>query len=274
MARRHKNGNTTITTRNQSRPIAPKMTEEASTGSIVRIVAGIMVAGLVISSILPLTGVLKNAVTDNGSTLVQEKLSKVPIFTVTDSTGRPYLSEENSGRLRRGFFFMQPADAEEYLQTVQKDTTDAKVLVIGLDNALNFVQNKGMSAKSVPEQFELFPDGHQLKLAQELTNGKFGKTFGKTAVPVFYLDGLAVKDDTGTGTVIPLFFEKEKLDESFTNLQKSEPSTDLQMSDVHIVDLFQTIEEIRSGGDTRFNRIVFIPLTEAIKSLNALSAKN
>lgn len=247
--------------------------EEDTTGTVIRVVSGLMIAGLILSSVLPLSGLFKNAFSDNGDILVEEKLSKVPVFTVTDATGRPYLSENDDGRLRRGFFFMQPADAKKYLETVKDDASDAKVLVIGLDNAMKFVESKSTPAKSIPERFELFPDDHEVALAEEFSKGAFGKMFGKTGVPVFYLDGLAVRDDTGVDNVIPLFFEKEKLDEAFANLMKLEPDTTLTMDDLQIVDLMQMIKELRTGGDSRFNRVVFIPLVEAIKSLNELNSE-
>lgn len=245
---------------------------QSNTGLTTRIFAGVLVAGLVLSTILPFSGAFKNAFTDSGDILVNDKLSHVPAFTVTDSTGRPYLSESNDGMSRLGYFFVQPADAENFLERVKNDNADAKVLAISMEEAYKFLKGYS-SAKSVPERFELFPDSHEYELAQEFSQGRFRKMFGESGVPVFYMDGLALRDEKSGGSVVPLFFEKEKLDEAFENLKKNDPTSSLDKNDLQIVDFLQTVKELRTGGNSQFSRIVYIPLSDSLKRLQEMSVK-
>lgn len=257
-----------------------------------RIFAGILIAGLVISFLVPVGNAVKNAFTDTSDVLITKKLSRVPVFTVTDSTGRPYLSETEDGKLRRGFFFVQPSDAEAFLKQVRLSSPTsspniatenqevfniegAKVLAVSMNEVMKFLDSSITTSgpvKSIPERFELFPDAHELDIAQNLSDGKFKKIHGSEGVPVFYIEGLAFKDDTTGGNVIPVFFEKEKLDESLENLRKSDPNVAINDDDLQIMDFMQTVREIRAGADSRFSRIIFIPLTDALNTLSKMNA--
>lgn len=243
--------------------------DESSTSLLVRVVALILVGGLIFTAFLPLADVFQ---ANDVEKLVDAQLSRIPVFTVTDGTGRPYMSESDDHRLRRGFFFVQPADAEKYLLQVQGKNPDSRVLAVGLNKAITFLDTK-TSLKTIPEKFELFPDDHEAALAQELTAGSFQQTFGQSAVPIFYLEGLAVKDSNEGTAAYPLFFEKEKLDEAVANLKKADPTTNLGLENMEIIDLKQTIREIRAGSNPRLSRVAFVPLTGSLEKLKALSAE-
>ncbi|CAN8076283.1 unnamed protein product [Agarophyton chilense] len=252
------------TTHKSSVRLCPSAKKKSSTGPVVKIVGFLLIGGLLFSAAQPLIRAGKTS-----DALLDAKLGKIPVFTVTDSTGRPFLSEADDGRLRRGFFFIQPADAEKYLEKVLEQSEDAKVLAIGLNEAIKFLDTPARPAKSVPETFELFPDDHEAALADELTQGAFQRSFGENGVPVFYLDGLAIKDDLQGAPVYPLFFAKEKLDETLNELKKKDPSAVLDISDLQIVDLKQTIKEIRSNSNSKLSRVIFIPLDDSMKRLRA-----
>ncbi|KAI0565684.1 hypothetical protein FGB62_16g258 [Gracilaria domingensis] len=243
-------------------PTSAKKT--SSTSPVVKVVGFLLIGGLLFSAVQPL--LRAGRATD---ALLDAKLGKIPVFTVTDSTGRPFLSETDDGRLRRGFFFIQPADAEKYLEKVLEQSEDAKVLAIGLNEAIKFLDIRTGPAKSVPETFELFPDDHEAALADELTQGAFQRNFGENGIPVFYLDGLAIKDDLQDAPVYPLFFAKEKLDETLNELKKKDPSALLDIKDLQIIDLKQTIREIKSNSNSKLSRVIFIPLDESMKRLRA-----
>lgn len=247
-------------------PISMK-SEASSMSPVTRIASFGLAAALVFATFLPLVGVIRNGVSDNGQLIVDSQLGKVPIFTVTDESGRPFLSETEDHRLRRGYFFIQPVDAQNYLQRVTKDGgSNAKVLTIGLNEAVKFLE-RSSPGNSIPERFELFPDEHEAEIAQAVTEGAFQKTFGASAVPIFYIDGLGIKDSKEGETVFPLFFEKEKLDETVNNLKKTDPKATIDLKDTQVIDLRQTVREIRAGSNPNLNRVVFVPLSE---SLNAM----
>ncbi|PXF43576.1 hypothetical protein BWQ96_06688 [Gracilariopsis chorda] len=251
--------------------ICPTARGSSSTSPAVKLIGALLIGGILFSTVQPLvTAVGGNKSVD---TLLDAKLRKIPVFTVTDSTGRPFLSETDDGRLRRGYFFVQPADAEKYLEQVKEQNEDAKVLAIGLNEAIKFLDTRIGSAKSVPEKFEIFPDDHEAALAKDITNGDFQKSFGENGVPIFYIDGLAVKDSKDDPPVYPLFFEKETLDETIKDLKKKDPSAALDLKDLRIIDLKQTIKEIRAGSNPKLSRVVFVPLNDSLNRLRTTISK-
>lgn len=248
-----------------------KTSESGSISLPTKIGAIVVLAGLVIGTFLPLVRLINNSSTDSESVALSSKLSRVPVFTVTDTSGRPYLSETEDGRLRRGYFFVKPSDAQLFLEQIRSENTDAKVLTISLNEAYKFLGGKSTHAKSVPERFELFPDDHQLEVAQEVTGGAFQQIFGKYKVPIFYIDGLGIKEGNDDKMVYPLFFEKEKLDETVSKLKSSDPNASIDLNDVQVIDLEQTIKEIQAGGNPKFNNIIFVPLSDAMEKLRGSS---
>lgn len=254
-----------------------QMSEKKEGASLtIRIFAGLLIAGLVFTSLSPLFGVLRNNISDGGEVMVTKKLGRVPVFTVTDAEGHPYMTETEDRRIRRGYFFVQPEDAKDYLETVEKENESegsAQIFPITLNEALKYLELQG-PPKSIPEKFQLLGDRHEQDLANELSNGQFKKLFGDDAVPIFYLEGLAIKDEEApSGTQIPLFFEKEKLDETLAELKKNDPDTTLSEDKVQVFNFMDTVREIRSGADARFQRVAYIPLMQSIKSLKEFNAK-
>lgn len=253
--------------------LAPVRMSADSTSLGTRIGSVILVAGLVIGSFLPLAGVVQNATTDQGSAILNAQLRRVPVFTVTDATGRPYMSESADRRLRRGFFFVQPADAQKFLEQISEDNSDAKVLSISLEEAFKFLDTKSTPAKSIPERFELFPDSHELEIAQKVTDGAFEQVFGKNGVPIFYIDGLAIKEETNGQNVYPLFFAKENLEETIDQLKVRDPNASIDVKDVQVIDLKQTIKELKTGANPRLRNVRFVPLEDALAKLRSSSTE-
>lgn len=233
------------------------MLDEAKTSPVLRVVAGLMAVGLLATSILPLSGGFSNAFKDTGGVLVDQKLHRVPVFTVSDDEGRPFLVEAEDHLSRQGYFFLDPKDAEKYLARVKEEgAVAAKVLPVGMDEALKFTMKRSRkSAKAVPEVFSLFPSERELSVASESTGGQFSNIFGEGAVPIYYADGLAFASpvaggDSGVaggsvGAVYPLFFEKSKLDETLSGLQEKDPAAAKAIGDIQVLSLQQTVKVSR-----------------------------
>lgn len=217
----------------------------SGTSPLIRIAAGIMATGLIISSLLPFTGGFKNAFSDNGSALVDAKLHKVPVFTVSDEEGRPFMVETDDHLSRKGYFFVSPDDAEEYLARVKDGTEDAKVLPVGLDEALKFtLKRRNGGSKSVPETFTLFPSERELDVAETTTNGEFGKIFPGNSVPIYYADGLAFSvgssggaSSEATANVYPLFFSKSSLEKTLATLREKDPAAEKAIGEIEVLSL-------------------------------------
>lgn len=253
--------------------------EKAGTPSITRVVAGLLIAGLIATSGIPIFSAISNLATGSaptGSALtkadVSEKLRRVPLFAVTDETGRPYMSESADARSRVGYFFVSPSDADKFLDAVRQSTVQgegglARVRVVSLEDAIPYVlqRPRGGGKNGVPERFELVSDKVEAELADVMTDGKFQKTF-KKGVPLFYVDSLGLEGKDSEGPVIPLFFEKEKLD-SFLK-QARDSGNPIQDEQVQIIDLLQTVRELREGANSGLKRVILFPMDSALQSLN------
>lgn len=257
------------------------MSEKAGPSPLIRVVAGIMAVGLLATSILPLSGGFSNAFKDTGGVLVDQKLHRVPVFTVSDDDGRPFLVEAEDHLSRQGYFFLDPKDAEKYLARVNEEgAVAAKVLPVGMDEALKFTMKRSRrNAKAVPEVFSLFPSERELKVATEVTGGQFSSIFGEGAVPIYYADGLAFASpaaggDSGiaggsVGAVYPLFFEKSKLDETLSSLRERDPAAAKAIGDIQVLSLQQTVKEMKAGSNERLQRVMFLPLDDSLAALRA-----
>lgn len=254
-----------------------KNNESSGTGLGLRLVAAALVAGIIATALSPLaTGFqsIRNddpvaavsSTTTMSSTSVGEKLRRVPVFAVTDETGRPYLSESNDKKFRTGYFFMDPSDAELFLNKVRETTTDeesklARVRTLTLEDAIPFVGRKRPSGiKGVPEKFQLVPDEKQTKIANDITNGKFQLTFAD-GVPLFYVENLALRAKEQTEAFIPVFFEKQTLDEY---LKKAREAGGVPETPIQVIDLLQTIRELKAGRNERLKQVQLYPLENAI----------
>jgi Tic22-like family len=227
---------------------------KGGTSPLLRGVATLMVVALIATSVLPLSGGLKNAFTDTGGALVDQKLHRVPVFTVADGEGRPFLVEAEDHLSRRGFFFEDVSDAERYLTRVRSEgPADAKVLPVGMDEALKFATKRQSSnGKTVPEVFTLRASEHELAVAGEVTGGQFQATFGDDAVPVYYAEGLAFASpaaggtsgvaEGGAGAVYPLFFQKSALDKTLDGLREKDPAAAEAIGDIQVLSLQQTVK--------------------------------
>jgi Tic22-like family len=249
-----------------------KESDSNGASALIRSFAAFLVVGLVVTSFLPLFGSLKASFTGSGDVLVDQKLHRVPFFAVTDSSGRPFLVEADDHLSRRGYFFEDPIDAETYLKRVKTDSIDAKVLPVGLDEALGYVTQRKMASKDIPERFALFPSEKELATAREVTGGQFEETFGRNAVPLFYVDQLAFSSPEvgGSGSVYPVFFEKAALDKTLIAIKEGNVGKSAaQLGNVQVIDLLQTVREIKGGGNPRLERVAFLPLENAVRALKA-----
>ena len=50
---------------------------------------------------------------------IDERLSPIPAFAVTDEKGSPFVAEKGDGAAARGYFFLDPYDAEKYKARIQ-----------------------------------------------------------------------------------------------------------------------------------------------------------
>lgn len=202
---------------------------------------------------------------------VDSKLHSVPVFVVSDSEGRPFLVESEDSRTRRGYFFVDPEDAQSYLARVKEDTDDARVLPIALDDAMALVlqQRASGAVRELPEVFSIFPSEREVENAAEVLGKPVQEAFGREAVPLFYMDGLALSAPDGASSQVsyPLFFDKELLDEMVASAKTINAEAMSNLGATQVLDLVQTVREMRAGTNKAFENIMFVPSEDAILAL-------
>lgn len=230
----------------------------STSSPLIRGVTAFLLAAFLAGSFVPflptLTAFIKGDAAGTATTLLDARLRKVPVFAVTDGEGKPYLTVDEAAATAAGvgrgngggggapaggavgYFFLDVADASAYLDAVRAQLPadeaaagSAPILFpVGLDEALTFTAPASSTAAAAArrangvgaaERFVLRPSAGEAATADALTGGAFAARFGADAVPLFYIDGLAVVDEPaeaagggGGGTVYPLFFRKAELD--------------------------------------------------------------
>mmetsp|Transcript_4876 Transcript_4876/g.13082 ORF Transcript_4876/g.13082 Transcript_4876/m.13082 type:complete len:306 (-) Transcript_4876:415-1332(-) len=236
--------------------------------SAIRIGAAVLLGLFLLSSLLPLISAVKNSAGGLGTEQINLRLSRVPVFSVTDADGKPYLTEGDiaSGDARLGLFYLDPTEAEARAEGIQSEGfSDAKVLPVSLDQAVSFIEKPPVDpATKTKDTFRLQAKRAELEYASKL----LGRTF--SGVPLFYLDGLVLgKEDA---RVYPVFFNYEELQQFIAQLQKDPKNADfLSSRSVSIIEFSAALREMRSGGSTAaaLSQMVFYPPEDGIRYLKA-----
>mmetsp|Transcript_2996 Transcript_2996/g.5751 ORF Transcript_2996/g.5751 Transcript_2996/m.5751 type:complete len:356 (-) Transcript_2996:2226-3293(-) len=257
---------------------------------------------LVGSSFLPFfLGGNENLMAPLSSAEVESKLASVPVFSVTDRDGRPFLSERSDGS-RVGYFFLDPNDAKTYLSraltstspsdsSAAADNGNIQIFPLSLQNAVQFARRASTSESASPppsrkgqtsgsDQYLILANEHERELADKIvladsSSGSNGSTGDRTiqGVPLFFVDGLGIRLESSSGqppqTVIPLFFNKEDLDEMVAKA-KGQSQLDLAKNPIEVVELSTALDEMRRGTNPRLGNVMFYPPSDGVAFLKSL----
>lgn len=219
----------------------------------------IIIGGIVLTSFLPAFNIIQQAFTQkDNEAYVETILSPIPVFTVTDETGRPLLRDLGEAKGSQGYFFVDPTDAIDYKAGIAEEL-HGKIVVIGLDEAIKFVEGKADTRQAgKKEAYEIVGNAKEQALARSIVGaGAF-----KRGVPLFWVEGLAFGDKNNK-SLYPLYFEKEALSETLAKAQKQGLNVDT--ASIQVSDLMQTVKEIRIGGDERLQSVVLLPVQKALQ---------
>ena len=157
-----------------------------------------------------------------------QKLSQVPVFAVTNSSGQPYLANNSKGE-QVGLIFFSHEDALNLLRAMQKarQVSDARIYIMGLDKAYKMVLSnaassgiKGHQGQELKMIFRFYPNQKQIKYANSIINGiNFSEKI--KGIPIFIADGLSIRK--GNEDIIPIFLTKEDLDETWSKMSSNNP---------------------------------------------------
>jgi len=206
-----------------------------------------------------------------------QKLSQVPVFAVTNATGQPYLANNSNGE-QIGLIFFSQEDALLMLKSMQKthQALEARIYIMGLDKAYRMVTSnaspsgiRGNLGQELEMIFRFYPDQKQVKHANNLLKN-FIVMDGFQGVPIFIADGLTIRK--GNEEIIPIFFTKQDLEESWSKMCKHNPDQPHNPV-IRIINLLELIM-IMEDSPNDYENFGFFPPSESVDFVQRESKKN
>lgn len=208
--------------------------------------------------------------------LLKHKLSKVPVFLVTNEGGSPFLSTLSGGD-QASLMFTFPADAQRMLNGVLKApngaSSGAKILPTTLDRAFKLAQleptlsglRDQVTNRELSMVWQFMPHAPEVRAAQSLLVQKM-KAPIVPKVPAYMAEGLAY---VKRGTVVrPVFLCRKDLEAS---LAKLEQKSDGAKAEVVVLDLLQLLLQLNEDieADTKgikeeLQSLEIVPPSEAM----------
>ena len=214
---------------------------------------------------------------------ILEKLLPVPVFTITNSEGSPLLAtvnDENNTEQSVAGVFISKADADNFVQQLlnqnNPDLTDVQVTPVSLAEVYQMEQE----SQNNPDRavvFDFVPTQAQVQSALQVlqNNGESAENF--SGVPLFLATGGAdngyLTIQQGGNQIIPLFFQKEQLENMLSRLGENQP--DLAASvQIQVVNLQGVIKLLRSSEDEQLNQIVLVPPQDSLAYIRSLQQES
>ena len=210
---------------------------------------------------------------------VLQKLSPVPVFTITDAQGAPLvasLSREGEDiNASLAGVFINKSDADAFVDRLRTQNPDLASSVKVVPVSLGEVYQMSESIRDNGEnlQFTFVPGQQQVDSAMTLLeqSGQEAEQFNGT--PLFLAKGgnedgyLTIQ--RGEQQVIPMFFNKEDLQGMLQRFESQQP--DIAGSvEIEVVNLEGVIEALRSDDDPFLTKIVLIPPRDSVEFIRQL----
>lgn len=200
---------------------------------------------------------------------VLERLSGVPVFTITDDKGAPLLAtNKQAGDSQILLFFLNPNDAQSMLKQVQTTNPDlgkkARVIVRSMNDAYRVIKEN----KDKKLSFQIVPSKSSLESARALltVNGKPPEQLPN--IPVFFAvgntsgqEGLLTIEQQGK-QFVPFFFEQSDLKNMIDNAAKGQPNI-AKNAKIQVANLFNVLDSMVTTDKNKpspdVEKFTFIP---------------
>jgi nickel transport protein len=212
---------------------------------------------------------------------VIEKLTPIPVFTITNSEGSPLLAslnDENNSTSVAGVFISKQ-DADNFVRQLlnppngspNPNLTDVQVTPVSLAEVYQMEQQ----SQNNPEQsvvFDYVPNQSEVQSAEQVLQNN-GEPTEFTGVPLFLATGGAdngyLTIQQGEAQIIPLFFQKAQLETMLARLGQQQP--DLAASvQIQVVNLQGVINLLLNSEDPQLNQIVLVPPQDSLEYIRSL----
>jgi nickel transport protein len=215
---------------------------------------------------------------------VAQILRNVPVFTVGDAQGAPLVASVRSGQNNNNTtsvtgVFISQRDAQTFIDGLKKNNPDlgktVRVIPVSLGEIYKLAQANRSQQK--PLVFDLVPRQQQVDSAMAILrqNGKEVKDF--QGVPIFFATVGNGKEEgyltiqRQNQQVMPLFFEKEQLQNLVEAFKKQNPKQAGTVK-IQVAELEGVIQTLKDKNDPMLSQVVLVPSQESIDFLRSLPA--
>ncbi|MDE5072542.1 MAG: hypothetical protein O4806_12070, partial [Trichodesmium sp. St5_bin8] len=199
---------------------------------------------------------------------VLQKLTPVPVFTITDQNGSPLVRsirrEGNEVNSSVAGVFISKSDADAFVNKLKGENPDLAATVKVVPVSLGEVYEKSQSIQENGQRLEFayVPIRRQVESAKALLeqNGQDFNNF--SGVPLFMAKGgpddgyLTIQ--RGEKQVIPMFFNKEDLQGMLDRAETQQPDV-FSSVEIEVVNLEGVINALKNDDDPFLEKIIFIP---------------
>ncbi|MGK7922048.1 MAG: Tic22 family protein [Trichodesmium sp.] len=209
---------------------------------------------------------------------ILQKLTPVPVFTITDQNGSPLVAsikKEGSENSSVAGVFISKSDADAFVDKLRGENPElaATVKVVPVSLGEVYEMSKSGQQGNQKLQFAYVPIRRQVESAKALLeqNGQNVNNFN--GVPLFLAKGgpdngyLTIQ--RGEQQVIPMFFNKEDLQGMLDRAKTQQPDTFSAVT-IEVVNLEAVIKALSEEDDPFLEKIIFIPPRESLEFVENL----
>lgn len=212
---------------------------------------------------------------------VVQKLTSIPVFTVTDPQGAPLVASVPNGQNNQtssvAGVFISRQDAQAFVDRLKKEKPEIGKAVQVVPVSLGEVYKLNKDSRNKPGglDFTFIPVQQQVQLAQALMaqSGQQQQPFQGT--PLFVARGgpdqgyLTVQENGKQ--IIPFFFDKDQLQVMVDRFKQQQPQLASSIK-IQAVPLEGVIQTLQTKNDAQLNSIVLVPSKESIEFLRTLQS--
>jgi hypothetical protein len=200
---------------------------------------------------------------------ILKTLGPIPVFTIADDQGAPLIAvDEKNKNAKVTGVFVSKQDAQKFLEQLQKGNPDVakkvKVQPVSLADVFKLVQANEKKPDGL--NFAYVPSQTQVEAAKKLLS-ESGQQY-QGGVPLFV--ARAGKDQgyltvqQNNQTVIPMFFEKGRLEEMVARFKKDKPELASTVK-IEVISLEGVIATLEQSNDASLGKILLIPSDETMQ---------
>ncbi|MGB3495380.1 MAG: Tic22 family protein [Elainellaceae cyanobacterium] len=209
---------------------------------------------------------------------IVQQLSNVPVFTITDESGSPLVSEVSRGEEEASpvtQVFINQEDAQEFIEGIRGSSPDLANSVQVTPVSLARIYEVALMGQNPDTRLEFIfvPDRDQVQSAvmieQDTVTDESVDEFA--GVPLFTARSGVGGDDVGYLTiqrgeqeVIPVFFSEADLTSLLSEIETSQPDLAGTLSP-HVIRLEDLIYTLETTDDEQLTQIRLIPASETLR---------